>query len=544
MGLNEAERLLGQAIEAAEQLHLDTGEARSAAKLIGERRGYPSDLYVLALAGGTGVGKSSLLNALAGEELSPPGPRRPTTRTPIATLPSSRLEEARSLLEWLGGAEIRTRPEDGPPIALVDLPDLDSIEPAHAARVDSVLPRVDAVLWVTDPEKYDDAVLHDTYLRRWMPRLARQAIVINKADRLAPDDVQRVAADLQARLGLEGLPPIPVLSASAIRDVAPVRAWLAEGASAKEIVNARARRSAAEATRALASIAGVDGTGEPVPLLPAGRRARAVADSQSAILDLVDLAGLRSQAAAASRGAARSAGGGPLGLLRSAVERGSGLRQSRADPDGYLRRWRERGSLDRPIAPIRHLLLEAVGALPAPTRASLLEGVGSSAMSERLARGVDGVISGSEMAFPRFGSPLWRFAAVGQLLASAMIVAGVVWLVALFASHGVAPAASFDLPILGPVPTPAALILGGLLAAFLLSRLLHWHAGRLGRRWAQQVSETISRAVTGVLDDTLAQLVDGVDGSRRTLWSAMRAIEQDDRRDDAAAPPDPTMRPR
>jgi hypothetical protein len=226
------------------------------------------------------------------------------------------------------------------------------------------------------------------------------------------------------------------------------------------------------------------------------------------------------------------------------VERGSGVRQSRADPDGYLRRWRERGSLDRPIAPIRHLLLEAVGSLPAPTRASLLEGVGSSTTNERLARSVDGVISGSEVAFPRLGSPLWRFAAVGQLLASAMIVAGVVWLVALFASHGVAPAASLDLPILGPVPTPAALILGGLLAAFLVSRLLHWHAGRLGQRWAQQVSEAISRAVSGVLDDTLAQLVDGVDGSRRRLWSAMRAIEQDDRRDDAPAPFDPTVRPR
>jgi hypothetical protein len=540
MALSEAERVLRQAIEAAEQLGLDTQDARTADRLIGERRGYPNDLYVLALAGGTGVGKSSLLNALAGAELSPPGPLRPTTRTPIAMLPIARLEEARALLEWLGGAEIRMAPGDGPAIAIVDLPDLDSIEPGHAARVDSVLPRVDSVLWVTDPEKYDDAMLHDAYLRRWMPRLARQAIVINKSDRLATGDVQRVAADLRTRLALEGLPPIAVLSASAIRDVEPVRTWLAEGASAKEIVNARLLRTAAEATRALASAAGVDGPGPPTPLVPADRRAHAVSASQAAILDLVDLAGLRSQATTASRGAARSVGGGVLGLLRSTLERGTGIRASRADPDGFLRRWRERGSLDRPIAPIRHLLLEAVAALPLPTRASLLEDVEPGAISDRLARSVDGVISSPEIAFPRPGSRLWPIAGAGQLVATAALVAGVVWLVALFASRGAAPTASVELPILGPLPMPAVLIMGGLLASFLLARLLHWHAGRLGRRWATATGRAISMEVAVVLDGTLARLMAGVDGPRHTLWSALRSIEQEERRDGAQSRPGST----
>ena len=53
-------------------------------------------------------------------------------------------------------------------LLVLDLPDLDSIEPSHAERVDQLLPRVDAVLWVTDPEKYQDAVLHDAYLHLWM----------------------------------------------------------------------------------------------------------------------------------------------------------------------------------------------------------------------------------------------------------------------------------------------------------------------------------------------------------------------------------------
>jgi hypothetical protein len=543
MGLGEVELLLEQVVEAAEQLGLDSEEARSAARLMGERRGYPSELYVLALAGGTGVGKSSLLNALAGAELSLPGPRRPTTRTPIAMLPMAQLEEARALLEWLGGAEIRTRPGDGPAIAIVDLPDLDSIEPDHAARVDAVLPRVDAVLWVTDPEKYDDAVLHDEYLRRWMPRLARQAIVINKADRLTADDIQRVALDLRARLAVEGLPPIEVLSASAIGDVEPVRRWLAAGASAKEIVNARLLRTAAEATHGLTLAAGAAGPGPPTPLVAADRRARAVSESQAAVLDLVDLAGLRSQAEAAARGASRSVGGGVLGLVRSILERGTGMRASRADPDGFLRRWRERGSLDRPIAPMRHLLLEAVATLPLPTRARLLEAVEPATIGDRLARRVDSVISRPGTGFPRLRSRLWPLAGMGQLLATAAIVAGVVWLVTLFASRGAVPTASVELPILGPVPTPAALILAGLLASFLLGRLLNWHAGRLGRRWANEAGEAISREVAVVLDDLLAQLLAGVDGSRRVLWNAMRAIEDEERSDVAPAPTSVTSLP-
>ena len=42
------------------------------------------DAYVLALVGGTGVGKSSIVNALAGETVTPAGVRRPTTSRAVA----------------------------------------------------------------------------------------------------------------------------------------------------------------------------------------------------------------------------------------------------------------------------------------------------------------------------------------------------------------------------------------------------------------------------------------------------------------------------
>src|SRR5687767_10097753 len=133
---------------------------------------FPGATYVLALAGGTGVGKSSLLNAIAGKEVSRAAARRPTTAEPIAWVPRASRAEVAPLLEWLGVREVREHDDArASGVAVLDLPDLDSIAPEHRARVDELLPRVDAVIWVADPEKYRDAVLHDDYVRKWMPRL-------------------------------------------------------------------------------------------------------------------------------------------------------------------------------------------------------------------------------------------------------------------------------------------------------------------------------------------------------------------------------------
>ena len=57
---------LFRAIEAADVLGVPTDVARDVHADGMQRLGFPSDAYVLALVGGTGVGKSSLLNALAG----------------------------------------------------------------------------------------------------------------------------------------------------------------------------------------------------------------------------------------------------------------------------------------------------------------------------------------------------------------------------------------------------------------------------------------------------------------------------------------------
>src|SRR6188472_1821239 len=190
-----------EAADAAQAIGIETETVRAAHADAVRRMGFPGDAYVLAFVGGTGVGKSTLLNALAGETVSPASVRRPTTSQPVAWVPADEREALGPLLEWLGVQDVREHgANDLGPVAILDLPDMDSVAFEHRARVEAILPRVDAVAWVTDPEKYHDAALHDDFLRAWVGRLARQVVIVNKADRLGPDDGRRIRRDLEADL--------------------------------------------------------------------------------------------------------------------------------------------------------------------------------------------------------------------------------------------------------------------------------------------------------------------------------------------------------
>ena len=83
------------AAAAARAIGLDEAASRAddVVRRARERVGFPGASYVLALAGGTGVGKSSLLNALAGEAVSEVRAVRPTTDEPIAWIADDRRDE-------------------------------------------------------------------------------------------------------------------------------------------------------------------------------------------------------------------------------------------------------------------------------------------------------------------------------------------------------------------------------------------------------------------------------------------------------------------
>ena len=185
---------------------LDRTEVESVAALARDTRmrlSYPDSIVVVALAGGTGSGKSSLVNAIAGEEVALTGGIRPMTSEPLALVPA---DGAGALAGYLDELEISDRVEhDGPSwLCVLDLPDNDSVEVDHRHRVDALLPRVDMVAWVTDPEKYRDAVLHHQYISEMSGYQEQFLFVLNQIDRLDPEDAGVVVDDLARRSARTG----------------------------------------------------------------------------------------------------------------------------------------------------------------------------------------------------------------------------------------------------------------------------------------------------------------------------------------------------
>jgi energy-coupling factor transporter ATP-binding protein EcfA2 len=153
-----------------------------------ERLDAPEDpLLVAMLCGPTAVGKSSLINALAGAEISRPGLG---AETPAASIyvherdDPARLFEYSQVLGRLGRAEaslIRHARDDLLHKVLVDTPDIDSAVRRHRETTAVLVHCADLVLFVTSPEKYKTM-----QGAAWITEQRQQraiAFVLNKWDR-------------------------------------------------------------------------------------------------------------------------------------------------------------------------------------------------------------------------------------------------------------------------------------------------------------------------------------------------------------------------
>lgn len=203
------------------------------------------DHTIVALAGGTGSGKSSLFNALTRTQFAVPGVARPTTSEVSAATWG---DAATSLLDWIGVDQSRRLGLIGSPelrgVVLLDLPDHDSVNADNRAIVDRVVPLADLLVWVMDPQKYADNAVHSAYLAVASDHGQPSLVVLNHVDRLETEAAWEIVRDLQRLLEEDGLMGVPVMPISA-RTGQGVDNLLAELAGA-----AQAHSVAAEAVRA------------------------------------------------------------------------------------------------------------------------------------------------------------------------------------------------------------------------------------------------------------------------------------------------------
>jgi GTP-binding protein EngB required for normal cell division len=523
--LAERLALLRAAVDAAHEIGLEqeAAAAREVTRRIGHRAGFGGEVYVMALAGGTGVGKSSILNALAGAEVSRAGAVRPTTDKPVAWVPAAHRAEVDALLDWL--KVDRVVQNDGAmlaDVAILDFPDIDSVNAEHRAMVDALLPMIDAVTWIVDPEKYDDAAVH-TYWRSLAPHADRLRFVLNKSDRLTDAATQLVTEDLRARLMADGIPRplINVTSAAAGEGIDRLRHELAESGHAKVIIATKLETDRARAADRLARSVGIDPEAGYRPLLADSVREAREREAVAGALALVDRKGLAHQIAGAVMYRARIGGGSILSRIVGLIGTFTGRRRRVADPAAYLRGWRTRGSLGRVLNPLRTALVEAAGGVPPSSRGQVLDALGAPGADVDVVRVIDRTVigAGAEIELPR--SLLWPVIGVLQVIVGAVLLFAAAWIVVLFVAGGAVPVATVDAPLIGPIPMPLALLAGSALVSAALGWVLGLHAGWIGRRVAARIGERTESAVReAIIHDAFAGL-DRVEEARRRIARAI-----------------------
>jgi GTP-binding protein EngB required for normal cell division len=507
--LGERLGALREAVEAAEgRLDVpEVGRARSLLAKAGAREAL-GDATVVALAGATGSGKSTLFNALSGEQVSTPGVRRPTTGVAHATVWG---EGADGLLDWL---EVPRRHRHAPDrsldgLVLLDLPDHDSVRLEHRLEVDRLVALVDVLVWVLDPQKYADAAVHQRYLAPLAGHAGVLLVVLNQVDRLDAEAARACLADLRGLLDREGLGDVPVLpvSATAGTGVDALRAELARRVSARRAATDRLTADVRGAAAALGAHcvdgAGGGARGDGVPDGDGlGRR-----DRERLTSALADAAGVSAVTDAVERSTVRAgtaATGWPLVRW---------TRKLRPDPLSRLHLGGGRTSLPEPGAIARAGVSTAVRSardaaevgLPPAWRDDLRRTVAAAEerLPDELDRAVGATDVGVDPGAPR--TPLWQRALGGlQWLLAAVALAGALWLLLLVVLGFFQLGDVLPLPRVQGVPLPTLLLVAGLLAGALLAVLARPFVGARARRRARAARR---RLEAGIAEVAVAELL-------------------------------------
>lgn len=486
---------------------LDSHTLAEAGRVLDEaaaRRRLSGEHTVVAIAGATGSGKSTLFNALAGVALSETGVRRPTTAAPMVC---SWSDGAAPLIDRLGiPGRLRRRPMQTPDgtthlqgLVLVDLPDHDSAVVQHREQVDRILALVDAVIWVVDPEKYADAVLHERYLRPLAGHAEVMFVVLNQVDRLLGEAAEQVLDDLRRLLDGDGIalgeygePGATVLAVSALTG---------EGVDELEEVlgqfvgerGAAARRISADIDAAAVRLRPVYATG--------GRGGLSEEAREEFTGRLADAVGATAAGEAAEREwlrhANRACGTPWLRLWRWNRERrepstGRLPAQAPADEEATARQRVEQA--------VRTVADRAALGLPAPWALAVREAAVRGAQG--LPEALDELAAGSAVPQGRPPRPGWWPAAVlAQATMTLFQVLGVLWMLG---------------QVVGFVPSnfgvPALFLLSGLVGGPVIEWTCRLAARGPARRYGLEAERRLREAAAGcgrarVLDPLAAELL-------------------------------------
>ncbi|WP_345943391.1 YfjP family GTPase [Streptomyces sp. SID8352] len=486
---------------------VDNGTLAEAGRVLDEaaaRRRLSGRHTVVAIAGATGSGKSQLFNALAGVAISETGVRRPTTSAPIAC---SWSDGAAGLLDRLGvPGRLRRRPlghpeEDSPlrGLVLIDLPDHDSAAVEHRAQVDRVLCLVDAVIWVVDPEKYADAVLHERYLRPMAGHAEITLVVLNQVDRLPGEAAEQVLDDLRRlldedgiALGEHGEPGATVMALSALT-----------GDGLDELREVLGRFVAERQAPALRVAADLDAAaGRLRPVYVTGRRTGLSEEAREEFADrLADAVGATAAGDAAERAWLRNANracGTPwLRLWRWCHDRrepATGRLAVRAQHD------EEATARQRVEQAVRTVTDRASAGLPAPW---------AQAMREAAARGLRGLPEALDELAVRSAPPQgrpprpgwWPAAVLAQASMTLLQVLGGLWLLGQIVGY--------LSPELG---VPVLLMISGIVGGPVIEWSCRMAARGPARRYGDEAERRLREAAAGcgrarVLDPLAAELL-------------------------------------
>ena len=496
---------------------LERGAAHRATAVVDkvrERNSLVGGHTVVALAGATGSGKSSLFNALVGADIARVGQRRPTTSTPTAAVWGT--EPAGALLDWLSVGTRHQVPEPGDldGLVLVDLPDFDSRESAHREEAQRILELVDVFVWVTDPQKYADAVLHDDYVAVLRDYGAVTIVVLNQVDRLPPGGEEQIAADLARLLERDGLQQHEVIGTSTRTGVGldALRSRLHDAVEHSDAARHRLGADLRTAAGGLLDSVGESGAGVP-------DRAR-----DELVDALARSAGVPTVVDAVARDFrmeswART--GWPFTRWVRAV-RPAPLKRLRLDRDVA-------GSPDITEQDVRAVLGRSSIPSPAPAARAAVDlaarRIGTSAGEGLPTRWADAVADAARPADAdladeldqavlrtslRGRKPLW-WAVLGllQVVLALAALAGLVWLVVI-ALAGWLQLPDVPTADIGPFAMPFLLLVGGLLAGLLLAAIARWLAAIGARKRAATVDKRLRRTIGEVGDARVVEPVEQV----------------------------------